>query len=220
MSKTIPKIKNSNTKSETVINTVESPLFTDQNLNSNQQQNIVKNLTFSPVLPLKTLNHTNQTTSKSNGHQKVTTPPPFRKLSTGSPYKNIAVNSHMHAVAVAAASAKNKLAMSDYDENKFQLGIDYNQNIHRSSSHESHLRNKITPGLPKVLGLNNRKRNSNSTSNNYVGKMANSSSENIYGDDCGSHGPSGKAFYYGYIAQLFLVCTGPLLAGVKKLNFY
>jgi len=105
----------------------------------------------------------------------------------------------MHAVAVAAASAKNRLAMGDYDDNKFQLATGgYTQNIQRSSSHESHLRNKIMPALPTVVTSSPRKAACNINNNNNTcnslnlgggGKVVNSSSENIYGDD---YGPSGK----------------------------
>ena len=65
--------------------------------------------------------------------QKVTTPPPFRKLSTGNAFNVINVNSKIQAAAAAAAAA----AIKQSEETSDGLSIQ------RSSSHESHLRNKI-----------------------------------------------------------------------------
>lgn len=60
----------------------------------------------------------------------MTTPPPFRKNSTGNPINQVNLNNPQLA-ALAAVLAKTKIS----SENSLS--------IQRSSSHESHLRNKI-----------------------------------------------------------------------------
>ena len=65
------------------------------------------------------------------------------------------------------------------------------QNIQRSSSHESHLRNKIQPPLPVISKNSMLTRDDGNSSSNHVNNCdkTNSSCENIY---CSSRAPSGK----------------------------
>ena len=182
----------------------------------------------------------------------MTTPPPSRKNSTGHAYNNnniINVNSQqIQAVAVAAAvkvaaqQAAAALAATtattttttsnsseQYSSSELQpkSSIDDNQ-IQRSSSHDSHLRNKIvsTPSNNKqnINNINDycgehklqTKTNStattpNSETNNGSGWLNSVSTMNkmneltrrpsIEGSDCSSRGPSG--FYVSLLCALF-----------------
>lgn len=79
--------------------------------------------------------------------QKVTTPPPFRKLSTGNPCNVINLNDpQLKAVALSAAVAAAKTT-----SNNLSTGVSMSPNIQRSSSHESHLRNKINSNQAQEL---------------------------------------------------------------------
>lgn len=129
----------------------------------------------------------------------MTTPPASRKLSTG-PFSNVInVNSQQIqaaaaaaiAVKVAAAQAQAAAAASttltssesntDADHHHHnQNTIEDNQIIQRSSSHESHLRNKIT------INTNNlNKQGSNSNLNNKANLINGLNSTFI--DYCGEH---------------------------------
>ncbi|CAF0811692.1 unnamed protein product [Brachionus calyciflorus] len=96
--------------------------------NISSSKNSKNNFTFSPTLPIK---------SNKKGH-KVTTPPPFRKNSTGNPMNVINLNNpQIAALAAAVVAAKSNT------QNKQPSPADSPSNMQRSSSHESHLRNKI-----------------------------------------------------------------------------
>ena len=181
----------------------------------------------------------------------MTTPPPSRKNSTGHAYNNnniINVNSQqIQAVAVAAAvkvaaqqaaaalaattatpnTTSNSSDQYSSSELQSKSSIDDNQ-IQRSSSHDSHLRNKIisTPSNNKqnINNINDycgehklqTKTNStattpNSEPNNGSGWFNSVSTMNkmneltrrpsIEGSDCSSRGPSG--FYVSLLCALF-----------------
>lgn len=139
------------------------------------------------------------TKKESVGQQKVTTPPPFRKLSTGNPNNLINVNSQIHAAALAAATARIKAEYSS--KNSDTQHRTNNKNMQRSSSHESHLRNKIQPPHNKNAKLA------------VAVKDTNKSYENIYrsfdGSDLSGH--SGK---FSLLFPLLLI------SGYQHLHLY
>lgn len=123
------------------------------------------------------------------GSQKVTTPPPSRKLSTGNP--NTIINSpQIQAAAIVVANALNSASNSNllnisnnnkYHEENSNMNTNMynnsniststtdlnNASMHRSSSHESHLRSKA-PGssTPQYLTTTSMISNNNNPSNN------------------------------------------------------
>lgn len=122
----------------------------------------------------------------------MTTPPPFRKLSTGNAFNVINLNSKIQAAAVAAAAAAAAAASKQSEDTNEGL------NIQRSSSHESHLRNKIDP-----VALIKSRPSPEEICDETVDEKSNSlkTSEplrrlSIEGSENSSRGPSGKFISY------------------------
>ena len=156
---------------------------------------------------------------KIESGQKVTTPPPFRKLSTGNAFNVINVNSKVQAAAVAAVAAAQAQAAANRQNEDDAFNNTNSSSIQRSSSHESHLRNKIqqTPivnhkqgkGLGKAVDSGENCASSGKLcldDNNELGDKTSSSSNlksgetmrrlSNEGSDYSSRGPSGNTFIY------------------------
>ena len=131
----------------------------------------------------------------------------------------------MQAAAVAAVAAamlqtQNETTRDDSkldqaDNSHFTAANNSSQNIHRSSSHESHLRNRIQP--PVLLNSNPIM---SAKSSDISHLKSNGSCENLYrsndGSDLISLGPSGMQYNLILIAQDRLICVFQL--SFKRIN--